>query len=293
MLTVDFERLRIEPGMMALDAGCGQGRHSLELLRRGCPAVAMDLSHEDLKYTSYVVAAQAKDFDNEAGYEAGNRADKELDNEKAAAAGDTARSAQGAVTRAESPRGRSSRPLARGRGFMAMRGDTLHLPFSTGVFDRVICSEVLEHVRDPGQALAELARVLKPGGLVALSVPTPFSEWAYWFASDDYFNTPGGHVRIFTPRGLARLVSAHGMRVVDLSFEHAFHTLYWWVRGVFGLHNEQHPAIHHFRKVLTYAMFSPLLTRAEKILNHVTPKSMVLYACKLERGEPGGSEIKP
>ena len=164
-----------------------------------------------------------------------------------------------------------------------MRGDALHLPFPAEFFDRIICSEVLEHVRDPGQALAELSRVLKQGGLVALSVPTPFSEWAYWFASDDYFNTPGGHVRIFTPSGLARLVAAHGLQVVDLNFEHAFHTIYWWVRGVFGLHNEQHPVIHHFRKMLTYAMFSRFLTQAEGLLNHVIPKSMVLYARKTGR----------
>ena len=264
MLTVDFERLQIEPGMMTLDAGCGQGRHSLELVRRGCPAVAMDLNHDDLKYTSYVVAAL----------------EKELDKKTVGGPGGGMKTTPGEGAPPGRSRGRSIRPESGGRGFVAMRGDALNLPFPAACFDRVICSEVLEHVNDPGQALAELVRVLKPGGLAALSVPTPFSEWAYWFASDDYFNTPGGHVRIFTPRGLARLVSAHGMRVVDLSFEHAFHTLYWWVRSVFGLHNEQHPAIRHFRKVLTYAMFSPMLTRAERMLNHVMPKSMVLYARK-------------
>ena len=248
MLTVDFERLRIEPGMMILDAGCGQGRHSLELVRRGCPAVAMDLNGEDLRVTNYVVAALKKEMQAEPGVG------------RAGSAGKCGHQGPGA--------------------FLAMCGDALHLPFPEGRFDRIICSEVLEHVLDPGQALAELTRVLKPGGLVALSVPTPFSEWAYWMASDDYFNTPGGHVRIFTPRGLARMVSAHGLQVVDLNFEHAFHTLYWWVRSVFGLHDEQHPAIRHFRKVLTYVMFSSLLTRAERLLNHVIPKSMVLYAYK-------------
>jgi SAM-dependent methyltransferase len=250
MLTVDFERLGIEPGQMTLDAGCGQGRHSLELVRRGCAGVAMDLNHEDLKYTSYVLAALIRDMEGASG---------------------------GAARKGK------RRRRTQGRDFLVMRGDALHLPFPAGNFDRIICSEVLEHVHDPGRALAELARVLKPGGLVALSVPTPFSEWAYWFASDDYFNTPGGHVRIFTPKGLARLVAAHGLDVVDLSFEHSFHTLYWWLRGVFGLHNEQHPVIHHFRKLLTYAMFSAFLTRAERLLNHVIPKSMVLYARKTGR----------
>lgn len=243
MLTVDFERLRLEPGMVVLDAGCGQGRHSLELMRRGCAAVAMDMNPADLEYTRYVAAALTREMEADRG-------------------------------------GASGPPL------LAMRGDALALPFADGCFDRVICSEVLEHVRDPAQAAAELARVLAPGGLAAMSVPTPFSEWAYRFASDDYFNTPGGHVRIFTPGGLAALLRAHGLEVVDLNFEHAFHSIYWWVRCVFGLHDERHPAIHHFRTVLTYVMFSPLLTRAERLLNHIVPKSMVLYARKTETHRP-------
>jgi hypothetical protein len=56
---------------------------------------------------------------------------------------------------------------------------------------------------------------------------------------------------------------------------------------VFGLHDEGHFAIRHFRRVLTHALFSPALTRAERTLNWVLPKSMVVYA--LRRGaSPGG-----
>ena len=85
-------------------------------------------------------------------------------------------------------------------------------------------------------------------------------------------------MRIFTPRRLAALLHEHGLEVRDISFEHAFHSFYWWVRGVLGLHDESHPVIRHFRKVLTYFMFSPQLARAERALNFVWPKSMVLYA---------------
>jgi SAM-dependent methyltransferase len=242
MLTVDFERLGVEAGMWALDAGCGQGRHTLELARRGCPAFAMDLNLEDLRYTRYVLAALAKE--------------------------------QGAVP----PRSRKRKQA--GPRALALRGNALHLPFATHRFDRVICSEVLEHVADPAQATAELARVLKPGGAIAVSVPTPFTEWAYRYSSDDYFNTPGGHVRIFTPGRLTGLLAVHGLKVVDISFEHAFHSVYWWVRCVFGLHHEAHPVIAHFRKILTYAMFSQRLMGAERVLNRLFPKSMVLYARK-------------
>ncbi len=49
----------------------------------------------------------------------------------------------------------------------AVQGDALHLPFPDATFDRVICSEVLEHIPDDLGAMSELARVLKPGGTMA------------------------------------------------------------------------------------------------------------------------------
>lgn len=47
------------------------------------------------------------------------------------------------------------------------------LPFEDGYFDSCLCSEVLEHIEDDAKAVAELSRVLKPGGLLIVSVPTP------------------------------------------------------------------------------------------------------------------------
>ena len=45
------------------------------------------------------------------------------------------------------------------------------LPFDEGAFDAVICSEVLEHTRDPRVVVAEASRVLKPGGRLLIAVP--------------------------------------------------------------------------------------------------------------------------
>ena len=45
------------------------------------------------------------------------------------------------------------------------------MPFNDGAYDSVICSEVLEHVPSPEESIKELIRVLKPGGILALSVP--------------------------------------------------------------------------------------------------------------------------
>ncbi len=60
--------------------------------------------------------------------------------------------------------------------------------------------EVLEHIDDDVVALGELARVLKPGGTLAVTVPTWFPEKICWALSDEYHApfVDGGHVRIYT-----------------------------------------------------------------------------------------------
>ncbi|HEX7444727.1 MAG TPA: class I SAM-dependent methyltransferase, partial [Acidimicrobiales bacterium] len=58
----------------------------------------------------------------------------------------------------------------------AVQGDALALPFPDDAFDRVIASEILEHVPQDGVAIAEIFRVVRPGGLVAVSVPRRWPE---------------------------------------------------------------------------------------------------------------------
>lgn len=48
MLTVDYDRLRIEPGTTVIDVGCGAGRHSFEAYRRGADVIAFDQNAEEL-----------------------------------------------------------------------------------------------------------------------------------------------------------------------------------------------------------------------------------------------------
>lgn len=49
------------------------------------------------------------------------------------------------------------------------------LPFENGTFDGILCSSVLEYVDSPSRCLAEMARTLKPGGLLLLTVPNRLS----------------------------------------------------------------------------------------------------------------------
>ena len=81
----------------------------------------------------------------------------------------------------------------------------VNIPFQESSLDAVICSEVLEHVDSPNQSVQELIRVLKPGGIMALSVPRYLPELICWKLSKDYSKTPGGHVRIFKHNELKKL----------------------------------------------------------------------------------------
>jgi SAM-dependent methyltransferase len=52
-----------------------------------------------------------------------------------------------------------------------IRGDANNLPFKNHSFGTILCSEVLEHIEDPGRVLSEVARVIKPRGIFILTLP--------------------------------------------------------------------------------------------------------------------------
>ncbi|NJD08964.1 MAG: class I SAM-dependent methyltransferase [Gemmatimonadetes bacterium] len=58
-----------------------------------------------------------------------------------------------------------------GRAVALARADAEQVPFRTGAFDVVVCTEVLEHTRAPAQVLRELARLAGPGGRIVISIP--------------------------------------------------------------------------------------------------------------------------
>ena len=97
----------------------------------------------------------------------------------------------------------------------ALRGDATRLPFADGSFDVVITSEVLEHIQDDVAAIAEMTRVLAPGGVFAATVPSWFPEKINWMLSDEYHapKSVGGHVRIYSLTELRAKLRAAGLDV--------------------------------------------------------------------------------
>jgi SAM-dependent methyltransferase len=162
-----------------------------------------------------------------------------------------------------------------------VQGNTFALPFPDGCFDKVICSEVMEHVHDYRAAARELARVTRPGGLVAVTIPTATSENLYLRVGDDYFESPGGHIRIFRPRELALGLAAAGLATRGVGFAHALHTPYWVLRSIAGLPRaDESWLVRAYRQFLIRATVSRGLSRLERVLNYCFPKSLILYAEK-------------
>lgn len=171
---------------------------------------------------------------------------------------------------------------------VAVRGDALALPYQDGHFDRVIAAEILEHIPDDEGAIAEIVRVLKPGGMAAITVPRAWTERICWKLSDAYHEVEGGHVRIYGEDELINALTGAGLQLLEKHHAHALHSPYWWLKCASGIDRET-ALTRAYHKVLVWDLMKrPLLTRAaEKALDPVLGKSLVLYLRKpYLSGEP-------
>lgn len=165
-----------------------------------------------------------------------------------------------------------------------LRGDATRLPFPDATFDVVITSEVLEHITDDTAAIREMARVLRPGGRFAASVPARLPETINWRLSDEYHAPAavGGHVRIYSQVELTAKLRAAGLDVTGGHRTHALHSPYWWLRCAVGPTNEDHPLVRRYRSLLEYEIIKQprSLALVEKVLAPVLGKSSVVYATR-------------
>lgn len=126
---------------------------------------------------------------------------------------------------------------ARSRGIdaQAVDLDSQDIPFPDAAFDAIHCGEVIEHLVDTDHLLDEIARLLAPAGVCALSTPNlaawhnraalllgyqPFlSEVSFRHAAGRppfaQAGGGGGHLRMFTRRALHELVRLHGFKIID------------------------------------------------------------------------------
>ena len=113
------------------------------------------------------------------------------------------------------------------RKLKLVEGDVLKMPFNNNTFDKIICSEVLEHLPDDVRGLKEFTRVLKPGGTVAITVPShnyPFLWDPINWTLERIFHTHftdgfwagvwNQHRRLYTPQQLEEVVKKAGLKVI-------------------------------------------------------------------------------
>jgi SAM-dependent methyltransferase len=174
-----------------------------------------------------------------------------------------------------------------GNNWLAVRGDAASLPLKSGSFDRVICSEVLEHVADDRRSVGELVRVLRDDGVIAVSVPTRLTESIYWRISRQYSRNPGGHIRIYKAKEIKQLLRDYNLEIFGVRHKHSLHSIYWLLRCMFGVNNEKAliPRLYHSLLVWDLKARTRPVRLLDDLCNHLFPKSIVIYARKGENGK--------
>jgi SAM-dependent methyltransferase len=167
----------------------------------------------------------------------------------------------------------------RAKSFSLSAANAMCLPFADNSFDKIICSEVLEHIPDFEAVLQEVKRILKPGGLLCVSVPRAWPERLCWWLSDAYHQVEGGHLRIFKASQLSDQIEALGFTVYCKHWAHALHSPYWWLRCLFWNNQDNNWLVKQYHRFLVWdLMDKPLFTRKlEQLLNPLMGKSVVMY----------------
>lgn len=160
------------------------------------------------------------------------------------------------------------------------QGNIYHLPFPDATFDGVIVSEFLEHVEDDAQALREIYRVMKPGAVVAITVPN--ANYPFWW--DPINKTLETLFKTKIRRGVLAGIWANHVRLYDLP------RLRQVVEGA-GFQIEAERAMTHhsmpFLHNIAYGIGMPLLESG------LLPGSMAKAADRTTFAENSGSLLNP
>ncbi len=166
------------------------------------------------------------------------------------------------------------------KGMMLNNASLYALPYADNTFDAAILSEVLEHLDHDVEGLREVYRVLKPGAVVAITVPN--ANYPFWWdpinkTLETLFNRHiqhgplagiwANHVRLYTPEALRLSVQAAGFTVEE---ERAFT-------------HHSFPFIHN----LVYGLGKPLLESG------ALPRSMANAADRTTFDKNNGSLLNP
>ena len=157
--------------------------------------------------------------------------------------------------------------------------DATNLPFKDQSFDVIICSEVMEHIPEDIMAAKELIRILKPGKILAVSIPSFWPEKICWALSKEYTDAAMGHVRIYKKKKLIKLFETLGMQCFHSHHAHSIHTPYWWLKCLMGVNRTDSMPVKLYHRLLVWDIMNhpPVTKFMDKLLNPILGKSLVLY----------------
>jgi SAM-dependent methyltransferase len=162
--------------------------------------------------------------------------------------------------------------------------DGQRLPFGDASFDRIICTETLEHVEDLRQTIRELARVLRPGGRLAVSVPHFVCEAILYRLIKDYYRFPGGHRRIFPPQALNLALARAGLQPYATCLRDSLEAAYWILFSLMcrppRRFDAMLPGLQRWQARTRGQPYSRFYHAVDEVGNRFLPKSVVVYAVK-------------
>jgi SAM-dependent methyltransferase len=170
------------------------------------------------------------------------------------------------------------------RPFRTLLSDANPLPLPDALATRVVAQEVLEHVDDPRQFLAELIRIGRPGALYLLSVPDPTAEKVHKIlAPESYWRKPN-HLRILEREEFSHLVRDAGL-TVEKRMSYSFFWSMWWIlfwsgEGELPAGAPGTPVLAHWNKTWAELRKTRNGPRIMQALDEFMPKTQVLLARK-------------
>jgi len=109
--------------------------------------------------------------------------------------------------------------ILRKQGLQVFPGELAQAKFPEGHFDVVTAAELIEHVPDPSSLIAEVARVLRPGGIFWATTPHSHGASGRFLKLKWSVVSPPEHLHLFSVRGMAALLARHGFQRIKVKTE--------------------------------------------------------------------------
>lgn len=163
--------------------------------------------------------------------------------------------------------------------------DAVHIPFHSGTFDRVLMSSVLQHIPNYIDALREVSRVLRKGGIFVLNVPssTPYVFLPKVFGEKIVkllFHTFNMH-HVFGPKNLFMELQKAGLQVVEYKYVPSLFSMFVFELIAFLMALEKLGKLRLSKFMIFLSFLFPFTRFIEKLFKLSTGTEYIVKAIKV------------